>query len=91
VVNTEPGILGDPQHRARDFFQEIDHPSTGRQLHPRRAWRASRTPERPMRHPPRLGEDNAYVYRELLGFSDERYREWEQLGHIGTDYDSSVT
>jgi crotonobetainyl-CoA:carnitine CoA-transferase CaiB-like acyl-CoA transferase len=90
VVNTEPGILNDPHLRARDFFQEIEHPSTGTQLHPRRAWRASRTPERPMRHPPLLGEDNEYVYKQLLGFTDERYREWEQSGHIGTDYDPSV-
>ncbi|HRC62052.1 MAG TPA: CoA transferase [Dehalococcoidia bacterium] len=90
VVNTEPGILADPQHRARDFFQEIEHPSTGRQLHPRRAWRASRTPERPMRHPPRLGEDNEYVYRELLGFSEERYQEWVASGHIGMAYEDSV-
>jgi crotonobetainyl-CoA:carnitine CoA-transferase CaiB-like acyl-CoA transferase len=90
VVNTEPGILSDPHLQARDFFQEIEHPSTGRQLHPRRAWRASKTPDRPMRHPPRLGEDNPYVYRDLLGFAEEQYREWEQSGHIGADYDPSV-
>lgn len=90
VVNNEPGILDDPQHRAREFFQAIEHPSTGRQLHPRRAWCASKTPWRPMRHPPRLDEDNAYVYRELLGFSDKEYRRFEELGHIGLDYDPSV-
>ena len=90
VVQNEPGLLGDPQHRARDFFQAIEHPATGVQLHPRRAWRASRTPERPMRHPPRLGEDNAYVYRELLGFSAEQYAAWEAAGHIGADYAAQV-
>lgn len=90
IVNNEPGILDDRQHRARDFFQEIEHPSTGRQLHPRRAWRASKTPDRPMRHAPRLGEDNEYVYRELLGFTEERYRQWEQSGHIGMEYEESV-
>jgi crotonobetainyl-CoA:carnitine CoA-transferase CaiB-like acyl-CoA transferase len=90
VVNTEPGILGDPHLRARDFFQPIEHPSTGTQFHPRRAWRASKVAEQPMRHPPRLGEDNEYVYREVLGFSEERYREWVESGHIGTDYAAGV-
>jgi crotonobetainyl-CoA:carnitine CoA-transferase CaiB-like acyl-CoA transferase len=90
VVNTEPGILGDPHLRARDFFQPIEHPSTGTQLHPRRAWRASKVAEQPMRHPPRLGEDNEYVYREVLGFSEERYRGWVESGHIGTDYAAGV-
>ena len=35
-------------------------------------------------------EDNEYVYRELLGFSEEQYRRFEELGHIGADYDPSV-
>jgi benzylsuccinate CoA-transferase BbsF subunit len=40
-----------------------------------------------MHHPPvRLGEHNEYIYKELLGYSDEEYRELEAEGHIGTDY-----
>ena len=78
---------------APDCFSSIEtfaSPSTGRQLHPTRPWRASRTPVRPVRHAVRLGEDNEYVYRELLGFSEEQYRRFEELGHIGADYDPSV-
>jgi crotonobetainyl-CoA:carnitine CoA-transferase CaiB-like acyl-CoA transferase len=90
VVMNEHDLLHDEQHLARGFFQSIDSPSTGRQRHPKRAWRAGRTPFRPTRHAPLLGEDNAYVYRELLGFSEEQYRRFEELGHIGTDYDPSV-
>ena len=44
----------------------------------------------PIGHPPRLGEDNAYVYRELLGFSAEQYAAWEAAGHIGADYAAQV-
>ena len=83
-------LLRDEQHHARDFFYPIDSPSTGRQLHTARAWKASRTPFRPARHAPLLGEDNEYVYREMLGFDDEQYRRFEELGHIGTDFDPSV-
>ena len=90
VVMNEYDLLHDEQLRARGFFHWIDSPSTGRQLHPTRPWRASRTPVRPVRHAVRLGEDNEYVYRELLGFSEEQYRRFEELGHIGADYDPSV-
>ena len=53
-------------------------------------WRAECTPNRLRRAAPRLGEDNAYVYRELLGYSEGEYRELEQSGHIGMDYDPSI-
>ena len=55
-----------------------------------RAWKGSATPERTARHAPLLGQDNPYVYQELLGFSDTEYRRFEELGHIGTEYVPSV-
>ena len=90
VVMTEAGAYEDRQHQARGFWQEITHPEAGTHRHVGRAWRASDTPHPPPRHAPRLGEDNQYVYRELLGFSESEYRRFEQEGHIGMDYDPSV-
>jgi crotonobetainyl-CoA:carnitine CoA-transferase CaiB-like acyl-CoA transferase len=90
VVMNEADVLGDPQHAARDFFVEIEGPDTGRRRYVRRAWHASKTPWRDMRHPVLLGEDNEYVYRELLGFSDEEYRRFEELGHIGMDFEPAL-
>lgn len=90
AVMTEADIFEDRHHNARAFFQEITHPETGTQLHVGPAWRTRVTPYPTPRHAPRLGEDNAYVYKELLGFSDEEYRHFEQIGHIGMDYDPSV-
>jgi crotonobetainyl-CoA:carnitine CoA-transferase CaiB-like acyl-CoA transferase len=87
VVMHEPDVLNNPQHAARGFFQTIESPETGTQRYAGRAWRASRTPPRTLTHPPLLGEHNEYVYRQLLGFSDERYRQFEEFGHIGIDYD----
>jgi crotonobetainyl-CoA:carnitine CoA-transferase CaiB-like acyl-CoA transferase len=40
-----------------------------------------------VRKPPvRVGEDNDYIYREVLNLSEEEYDELKALGHIGMDY-----
>ena len=33
-----------------------------------------------------LGQDNDYVYREVLGVSDDEFEELVNEGHIGTEY-----
>ena len=38
----------------------------------------------------RLGEDNEYVYKRLLGYSDDEYARLEAEGHVGMDYDESI-
>ncbi len=90
VVMNEADAYEDPQHEARGFFREIVHPEAGTYRHVGRAWRASATPDPTPRHAPLLGQDNAYVYKELLGFDDAEYRRFEELGHIGTEYDASI-
>ena len=80
----------DRQHAARGFFQPIAHPEAGTHLHVGRAWRASSTPSEPARHPPLLGQDNEYVYRDLLGFTEAEYARYEELNHIGTEYHPSI-
>ncbi|MGE0135440.1 MAG: CaiB/BaiF CoA transferase family protein [Dehalococcoidia bacterium] len=90
AVMTEADIFEDRQLNARAFFRPVDHPETGTQLHLAPAWRASATPRPIPRHAPRLGEDNEYVYRGLLRYSEADYRRLEELGHIGMDYAPSV-
>jgi benzylsuccinate CoA-transferase BbsF subunit len=50
----------------------------------------SKTPNHLRRHPVALGEDNEYVYKEVMGLSDDEYTELENKGHIGTDYAPGV-
>jgi crotonobetainyl-CoA:carnitine CoA-transferase CaiB-like acyl-CoA transferase len=50
----------------------------------------SEYPMRIRRGPVRLGEDNEYVYKTLLDYSDEEYAEFENEGHIGMDYADDV-
>ena len=90
VVMNEADAYEDIQLYDRDFWQEIDHPESGRYRQVGQLWKANRTPVGPQRHAPLLGGDNEYVYKELLGFSDERYREFEEKGHIGTDFDPEI-
>ena len=46
----------------------------------------SKIPFGVQRPPVRLGEDNEYVYREVLGLSEDEYAHLKSLGHIGMDY-----
>ena len=90
VVMSERDAYEDPHLDERGFFQPITHPEAGTHLHVGPAWRASATHHPPPRHAPLLGQDNEYVYKELLGFSDADYRRFEELGHIGDEYDPSI-
>ena len=45
----------------------------------------SKTPLSIWRGPSRLGEDNEYVYKQVIGVSNEEYARLEKEGHIGMD------
>lgn len=80
----------DPQFRDRGFFEQVVHEDCGTYLHPGVTFRMSKTPLHIRRGPVRLGEDNEYIYRDILKVSDEEYAELEKQGHIGMDYPSHV-
>lgn len=82
--------LADPQLNDRGFFEEVTHPEAGTHRYPGMLWKLSETPGRIHRHAPLLGQDNEYVYKTLLGTSDEEYMELEKEGHIGTEYPPEV-
>ena len=70
----------------RDFFQEVTHPECGTHIYPGIAWKMRKTPNRIRRAAPRLGEDNEYVYKQIIGVTDEEYAELEHELHIGMDF-----
>jgi crotonobetainyl-CoA:carnitine CoA-transferase CaiB-like acyl-CoA transferase len=61
----------DPQLQARGFFQEADHPVLGRHRFEGVPFRMSRSRWRVARSAPLLGEHNAVVLGDLLGYSEE--------------------
>ena len=68
-VNDIPTVLNDPQVRAREMVQEVEHSSLGviQQLGP--VPKLSRTPARVRKAPPTLGEDTESVLLNELGRS----------------------
>ena len=89
VVMNEADAFNDPHLVDRKFWQPLEHPEIegGPRLHTGVLWKSAKREDHSHRRAaPRLGEDNEYVYKELLGFTDERYRTFEETGHIGMDY-----
>ncbi|HVT66110.1 MAG TPA: CoA transferase, partial [Trebonia sp.] len=85
-VNNEADAYADPHFEQRGVFREVTHPSAGTHLYPSFGVKWSgMTPEwgRPA---PLVGQDNEYVYKTLLGYSDDEYDRLAAEGFIGSTY-----
>ncbi len=89
-VMDQRDAYADPHLNERGAFEEAYQEDTGRHLYPGAPYKMSETPSKIRRGPVRLGEDNEYVYQELLGYSAEEYAVLEEEGHIGMDYHPDV-
>ena len=65
----------DPQVAARGVFFEMDHPVIGPARFEGNPMQFSEMAPDNWRSAPLLGEDNAYVFKEILGMSDDEYDE----------------
>ncbi|MFC1864876.1 formyl-CoA transferase, partial [Chloroflexota bacterium] len=65
----------------RQFFTELDHPEIGKYRAPRYSFVLSKSP-REMRRAPLLGEHNEYVYKGILGMSDDEVAELVMEGVV---------
>ena len=86
-VLTLAQVYEDPHLRSRDMWQDVTHPVSG--THPYLKPPISHMSETPIQYwraAPTLGQDNEYVYREIMGYSNEEYQELVVAGHIGTTY-----
>jgi crotonobetainyl-CoA:carnitine CoA-transferase CaiB-like acyl-CoA transferase len=66
VLNIE-GVFFDPQFQERGIFMNVDHPVAGGLTLYDLPWQASGLGRKPARYAPLLGENNDYVFGELLG------------------------
>ena len=80
----------DPHLKERDFFVEVTHAETGTHMYPGAAFKMSKVPFEIRKPPVRLGEDNDYVYREVIELSEEEYDRLKALGQIGMDFHPNV-
>ena len=90
LVMDQRDAYADPHLNERGAFEEAYQEDTGTYLYPGAPYKMSETPSKIRRGPVRLGEDNEYVYQELLGYSAEEYAVLEEEGHIGMDYHPDV-
>jgi crotonobetainyl-CoA:carnitine CoA-transferase CaiB-like acyl-CoA transferase len=69
AVRAADAVPADPHLRARGFYHTVDQPILGALDYPGLTIHLSETPGALRRHAPTLGQDNAYVFGDLLGLS----------------------
>ena len=82
VVQDASDLASDPQLRARDFFIRLDHPELGKTISDATPIKLSDTPARYSRAAPVTGQDNNYVYKQLLGMSENELTKLKKQGII---------
>jgi benzylsuccinate CoA-transferase BbsF subunit len=70
VVQNAADLANDPQLESRGFFRKIDHPGLGRNFADASPIHLSDGPTTYRRAAPLRGQDNEYVYRDLLGLTE---------------------
>ena len=90
AVMNQADVFADPHIQNRGFFHEAWQEDCGTHLYPGPLYKLSETPLGIRRGPVMFGQDNEYVYRELLGYTAEEYAAFEAAGHVGTDYAEGV-
>ncbi len=87
AVQTAEDLFSDPQLKEREHFRILEHQAIGEHAYHSPAYRLSKTPNGIRKAGPCLGEDNEYVFSEILGFSDDEIGEMLVDGVITTDAD----
>ncbi len=82
IVQTAEDLAHDPHLRARRYFVPLEHPVLGRTLADRSPIRFEEDEPLDWKAAPQLGEDNRYVFRELLGLTEEEFLGHQESGVI---------
>jgi crotonobetainyl-CoA:carnitine CoA-transferase CaiB-like acyl-CoA transferase len=72
----------DPQVEAREVFFEMDHPVIGPARFEGTPIRFTTFAQDNWRSAPRLGEDNEYVFKDVVGLDDDEFAKLEARGVI---------
>jgi CoA:oxalate CoA-transferase len=84
-INDVVEVLHDPQVRAREMIQEVEHPVAGRTLLPGVPIKLSATPGSIRRPAPRLGEHAAEILGDWLGWEADEVARWRARGALGAE------
>ena len=86
----EPHALVDPHVKERGILAPVNHPEIGTHMYPGLTFKMSGLEFKVRKPAVRLGEDNDYIYNEVLKLTEEQYNNLKALGHIGMDYAEHV-
>lgn len=81
-VASIPEVAASNQIAARDMVVEIEHPTLGPLRIPGTPIKMEKTPPTIRKAPPLVGEDNNFVYGDVLGFSPEKIAALQDEGAI---------
>jgi crotonobetainyl-CoA:carnitine CoA-transferase CaiB-like acyl-CoA transferase len=82
VVRDAGDLAGDPHLMSRGFFRKLSHPVLGETMTDTLPIRFEGQGQDPWEPSPLLGEDNHYVYGELLGLSEAEIKTHMEKGVI---------
>jgi len=83
VVQNPEDLSKDPQLMARKFFVRLEHPVLGKTVSDRSPIRFEEDFTADWKAAPQLGEDNRYVFLELLGLTESELLSYTEKGVIG--------
>jgi len=83
VVQNAEDLSRDPQLMARNFFVQLEHPVLGKTISDRSPIRFEEDHTACWKAAPLLGEDNRYVFLELLGLTESELFSYREKGIIG--------
>jgi crotonobetainyl-CoA:carnitine CoA-transferase CaiB-like acyl-CoA transferase len=83
VVQNAEDLSRDPQLVARDFFVQLEHPVLGKTITDRSPIRFEEDFTVGWKAAPQLGDDNRYVFLELLGLTESELSSCAEKGIIG--------
>jgi len=82
VVQNAEDLAKDPQLTAREFFIRLEHPVLGKTVSDNTPFQFKENSKVSWKAAPLLGEDNRYVYMELLGFTEDDLSSYIERGVI---------
>jgi benzylsuccinate CoA-transferase BbsF subunit len=86
IVAKSSDMFNDTQLKHRNYFVRLEHPVMGRQAFESLAcYILSKTPREIVRSSPCIGEHNEYVFKELLGMTDDEIADHIADGSITTE------
>ena len=83
VVQNAEDLAKDPQLIERDFFVYLEHPTLGKTISDASPIKFKERSTIGWKAAPLLGEDNRYVYIELLGLTENEFTSYVKKGIIG--------